>query len=63
MGDAIKATYTPEVLVYSRRCHLIILGEVPILETDSLEDFEARMHATEHQMLIQAIALLAEGIH
>jgi len=39
---------------------VIMLGEVPILETDSLEDFEARMHATEHQMLVQAIALLAE---
>lgn len=39
---------------------VIMLGEVPILENDSLEDFEARMHATEHQMLVQAIALLAE---
>jgi formyltetrahydrofolate-dependent phosphoribosylglycinamide formyltransferase len=39
---------------------VIMLGEVPILESDSLEDFEARMHATEHQMLVQAIALLAE---
>jgi formyltetrahydrofolate-dependent phosphoribosylglycinamide formyltransferase len=39
---------------------VIILGEVPILETDSLADFESRMHATEHQMLVQAIAMLAE---
>jgi formyltetrahydrofolate-dependent phosphoribosylglycinamide formyltransferase len=39
---------------------VIMLGEVPILETDSLEDFEARMHATEHQMMVQAIAMLAE---
>ena len=39
---------------------VIMLGEVPILESDSLEDFEARMHATEHQMLVQAIAMLAE---
>jgi formyltetrahydrofolate-dependent phosphoribosylglycinamide formyltransferase len=39
---------------------VIMLGEVPILESDSLADFEARMHATEHQMLVQAIAMLAE---
>jgi formyltetrahydrofolate-dependent phosphoribosylglycinamide formyltransferase len=39
---------------------VIMLGEVPILETDSLADFAARMHATEHQMLVQAIAMLAE---
>jgi formyltetrahydrofolate-dependent phosphoribosylglycinamide formyltransferase len=39
---------------------VIIHAEVPILKTDSLEDFEKRMHATEHQLIVKAIALLAE---
>jgi formyltetrahydrofolate-dependent phosphoribosylglycinamide formyltransferase len=41
---------------------VIIHAEVPILKSDSLEDFTARMHATEHQLIVQAIALLAEKI-
>ena len=40
--------------------HVIIHAEVPILKTDALEDFEKRMHATEHQLIVKAIALLAE---
>lgn len=39
---------------------VIIHAEVPILESDSLDNFAARMHATEHQLIVQAIALLAE---
>jgi formyltetrahydrofolate-dependent phosphoribosylglycinamide formyltransferase len=39
---------------------VIIHAEVPILKTDSLEDFEKRMHTTEHQLIVKAIALLAE---
>ncbi len=29
--------------------------EVPILDGDSLEDFEARMHAAEHTLIVEAI--------
>lgn len=38
---------------------LIIQAEVPILPDDTLDDFAKRMHATEHQILVKAIALLA----
>lgn len=31
---------------------------VPIIPTDTLADFEARMHATEHQLLVRAIQRL-----
>jgi formyltetrahydrofolate-dependent phosphoribosylglycinamide formyltransferase len=41
---------------------VIIHAEVPILKSDTLEDFQARIHATEHQLIVQAIALLAEKI-
>ncbi len=34
---------------------------VPIYPGDSLADLEARMHETEHQLLIQAIRRLVEG--
>lgn len=36
---------------------VIIKTEVPILPKDSLDDFEARMHATEHRLIVQAISL------
>lgn len=36
---------------------VIIQAEVPILPDDSLEDFAERMHATEHRLIVQAIAL------
>lgn len=39
---------------------VIIYAEVPILENDSLETFTQRMHSTEHKLVVQAIALLAE---
>ena len=41
---------------------VIIQAEVPILPSDSLEDFAARMHATEHKLIVQAIALVAEKL-
>lgn len=36
---------------------VIIKAEVPILESDSVDDFQHRMHATEHQVIVQAVAL------
>jgi formyltetrahydrofolate-dependent phosphoribosylglycinamide formyltransferase len=33
----------------------IATAEVPILDTDSLEDFTRRMHATEHQLLVYTL--------
>ncbi|MCI0711320.1 MAG: phosphoribosylglycinamide formyltransferase [Chloroflexi bacterium] len=36
----------------------IATAEVPILDSDSLEDFEKRMHATEHQLLIYTLRSL-----
>jgi formyltetrahydrofolate-dependent phosphoribosylglycinamide formyltransferase len=41
---------------------VIIQAEVPILPKDSLEDFAARMHATEHKLIVQAIALVGEKL-
>jgi formyltetrahydrofolate-dependent phosphoribosylglycinamide formyltransferase len=41
---------------------VIIQAEVPILSSDSLEDFAARMHATEHKLIVQAIALVGEKL-
>jgi len=38
---------------------VIIQAEVPILPGDSLEDFETRMHTTEHRLIVQAVALCA----
>lgn len=38
---------------------VIIKAEVPILPVDSLDDFEARMHTTEHRLIVKAIALCA----
>lgn len=39
---------------------VIIQAEVPILPDDTRADFEARMHATEHQVLVKAIKLWAD---
>jgi len=39
---------------------VIAVRVVPFAESDSLADFEARMHATEHQILVQACALALE---
>jgi formyltetrahydrofolate-dependent phosphoribosylglycinamide formyltransferase len=39
---------------------VIIQAEVPILPDDTRADFEARMHATEHQVLVKAINLWAD---
>ena len=36
----------------------IATAQVPILATDSLEEFETRMHATEHQLLVYALRQL-----
>jgi formyltetrahydrofolate-dependent phosphoribosylglycinamide formyltransferase len=41
---------------------VIIQAEVPILATDLLEDFAARMHATEHKLIVQAIALVGDKL-
>jgi formyltetrahydrofolate-dependent phosphoribosylglycinamide formyltransferase len=38
---------------------VIASAEVPIYPTDSLDDLEARVHATEHRLLVQAIAAVA----
>jgi folate-dependent phosphoribosylglycinamide formyltransferase PurN len=34
--------------------------EVPILPTDSLDEFAARMHAAEHQLLVDTLRSLCE---
>lgn len=41
---------------------VIIHAEVPILKTDTLDDFASRMHATEHQLIVHAVALLADKL-
>jgi formyltetrahydrofolate-dependent phosphoribosylglycinamide formyltransferase len=41
---------------------VIIQAEVPIMPDDSLEDFATRMHATEHKLIVQAIALVGEKL-
>jgi formyltetrahydrofolate-dependent phosphoribosylglycinamide formyltransferase len=40
--------------------NVIIKAEVPILESDTLEDFAERIHATEHQLIVKAVALFAQ---
>lgn len=39
---------------------VIIQSVVPILPQDSFAAFKNRMHATEHQLIVQAVALLAD---
>ncbi len=39
---------------------VIIKAEVPVLDSDTLDDFAARMHATEHQLIVKAIALFTQ---
>jgi formyltetrahydrofolate-dependent phosphoribosylglycinamide formyltransferase len=41
---------------------IIVQAEVPILPSDSLEDFAARIHATEHKLLVQAIAIVGDKL-
>jgi formyltetrahydrofolate-dependent phosphoribosylglycinamide formyltransferase len=41
---------------------IIVQAEVPILASDSLDDFASRMHATEHKLIVQAIALVGEKL-
>ncbi|MEL6402737.1 MAG: phosphoribosylglycinamide formyltransferase [Chloroflexota bacterium] len=41
---------------------VIIQAKVPILKSDTLETFSNRMHKTEHRVLVQAVALLAEKL-
>lgn len=39
---------------------VIIHAEVPILPDDTIQEFEDRMHLTEHKLIVTAIALLAD---
>lgn len=39
---------------------VIVQLAVPMLPDDTLSDFEARMHATEHQLLVQAVHLIEQ---
>ncbi len=39
---------------------VIIHAEVPIHPDDTIQEFEERMHLTEHKLIVQAIALLAD---
>lgn len=72
--DAIRRAYdeaqgTDEIVLSGVMMHYvvpevdagdpIVQAEVPIMPDDSLEEFEARMHAAEHQVIVTAIALLA----
>ncbi len=34
---------------------VIAMSEVPIHPTDTLDELEARVHATEHRLLVEAI--------
>jgi formyltetrahydrofolate-dependent phosphoribosylglycinamide formyltransferase len=40
---------------------VITSAEVPIYPTDSLDDLEARIHATEHRLLVEAIRCTIEA--
>lgn len=40
----------------------IIQVHVPILDNDTLQDFQNRMHQNEHKLLVQAIALFADTL-
>lgn len=42
---------------------VIVQAEVPIYDTDTLETFEERMHATEHRLIVEAIAKVLEEQH
>jgi len=39
---------------------IVVMREVPIYSTDSLDDLEARIHAVEHEIYVQAIAITLE---
>jgi formyltetrahydrofolate-dependent phosphoribosylglycinamide formyltransferase len=39
---------------------VLATAEVPILPDDTLDEFEARMHATEHQLIVKATKLALE---
>jgi formyltetrahydrofolate-dependent phosphoribosylglycinamide formyltransferase len=39
---------------------VIVQAEVPILPKDTLDDFEERMHATEHRIIVEATAKLLD---
>lgn len=41
---------------------VIIKAHVPILKKDSLEEFETRMHKVEHNLIVQAIAIIADKL-
>lgn len=41
---------------------VIVSAKVPILRDDTLETFEKRMHMTEHNIIVQAIAWVCETI-
>jgi len=41
---------------------VILTATVPILKSDALDDFQKRMHATEHQVIVQAVSLMAEKL-
>lgn len=41
---------------------VIIQVHVPILDKDTLQDFQNRMQQNEHKLLVQAIALLADNL-
>lgn len=34
---------------------VVVMEEVPLETDDTLEDFEARMHATEHRLIVEAV--------
>jgi formyltetrahydrofolate-dependent phosphoribosylglycinamide formyltransferase len=38
---------------------VIAVAEVPIYQTDTLDELETRVHATEHQLLVEAIQALS----
>lgn len=40
---------------------VIAQAEVPLYPTDTLEDFAARMHTAEHQLLVEAIRRVLRG--
>lgn len=41
---------------------VVVVAEVPIMETDTLESFEANLHGAEHQIIVQAVKLVLDRL-
>ncbi|RHZ56300.1 hypothetical protein Glove_402g52 [Diversispora epigaea] len=41
----------------------LLIEEVPILESDTLDDLETRIHSTEHRLIVQAVKKFLDGLN